>query len=45
MFYAPNLSDQDIGSDGSFSEGMPSIGYDGPLEFMIVRCDALKNRR
>jgi hypothetical protein len=44
MFYAPNLSDKDIGSDGSFSEGLPSIGYDGPLGFMIVRCDALKKR-
>ncbi|MDQ2991502.1 MAG: hypothetical protein M3R30_01620 [Candidatus Eremiobacteraeota bacterium] len=42
MFYAPNLSDRDIGSDGSFSEGLPSIGYDGPLGFMIVRCAALE---
>ena len=36
MFYAPNLTNADIGSDGSFSPGLPSIGYQGPRGFMIV---------
>ena len=36
MFYAPNLTNADIGSDGSFSPGMPSIAYPGPHAFMVV---------
>ncbi len=36
MFYAPNLTNKDIGSDGTFSPGMPSIAYQGPQGFMIV---------
>ncbi len=36
MFYAPNLTNADIGSDGSFAPGLPSIGYQGPQGFMIV---------
>ena len=38
MFYAPNLTNRDIGSDGNFDEGLPSIGYQGPQGFMIVVC-------
>jgi hypothetical protein len=36
MFYAPNLTNQDIGSKGDFAPGMPSIAYQGPQGFMIV---------
>ena len=36
MFYAPNLTDADIGSDGNFDPGMPSIAYQGPQGFMVV---------
>ena len=36
MFYAPNLTNADIGSDGTFKPGLPSIGYQGPHGFMIV---------
>jgi hypothetical protein len=36
MFYAPNLTNADIGSDGNFDPGLPSIGYQGPQGFMIV---------
>jgi hypothetical protein len=38
MFYAPNLTNRDIGSDGNFDQGLPSIGYQGPQGFMIVVC-------
>ena len=36
MFYAPNLTNADIGSNGDFDPGLPSIGYQGPQGFMIV---------
>jgi hypothetical protein len=36
MFYAPNLTNEDIGSDGKFEPGLPSIAYQGPHGFMIV---------
>ncbi|HEX2714962.1 MAG TPA: hypothetical protein VHM88_22470 [Candidatus Acidoferrales bacterium] len=36
MFYAPNLTNEDIGSKGDFEPGIPSIGYQGPHGFMIV---------
>jgi hypothetical protein len=36
MFYAPNLTNKDIGSDGNFEPGLPSIAYQGPQGFMIV---------
>jgi hypothetical protein len=36
MFYAPNLTNEDIGSDGNFDPGLPSIAYQGPQGFMIV---------
>lgn len=36
MFYAPNLTNKDIGSKGDFADGLPSIGYQGPHGFMIV---------
>jgi hypothetical protein len=36
MFYAPNLTNEDIGSDGNFEPGLPSIAYQGPQGFMIV---------
>ena len=36
MFYAPNLTNEDIGSDGKFEPGMPSIAYQGAQGFMIV---------
>lgn len=36
MFYAPNLTNADIGSDGNFEPGLPSIAYQGAQGFMIV---------
>jgi hypothetical protein len=36
MFYAPHLTDADIGSTGDFAPGMPSIAYQGPDGMMIV---------
>jgi hypothetical protein len=36
MFYAPNLTNADIGSDGNFEPGLPSIAYQGPQGYMIV---------
>jgi hypothetical protein len=36
MFYAPNLTNDDIGSDGKFEPGLPSIAYKGAQGFMIV---------
>jgi len=36
MFYAPNLTNDDIGSNGKFEPGLPSIGYQGPHGVMIV---------
>jgi hypothetical protein len=36
MFYAPNLTNDDIGSDGKFEPGLPSIAYQGAQGFMIV---------
>jgi hypothetical protein len=38
MFYAPNLTDDDIGSDGNVERGLPFIGYQGPQGYMIVVC-------
>lgn len=40
MFYAPYLTNRDIGSAGDFAMGLPSIGYQGPLGFIIVPCGA-----
>jgi len=36
MFYAPNLTDEDIGSTGDGSGGLPFIAYQGPQGFMIM---------
>jgi hypothetical protein len=36
MFYAPNLTNKDIGSDGKFEPGLPSIAYQGPQGYMVV---------
>lgn len=36
MFYAPNLSDADIGTGEDVAEGMPFIDYQGPHGYMIV---------
>jgi hypothetical protein len=36
MFYAPNLTNEDIGSTGEFEPGLPSIGYQGPHGYMIL---------
>ena len=36
MFYAPNLTNADIGSKGDGSDGMPFIAYQGPHGFMIM---------
>jgi hypothetical protein len=38
MFYAPYLTNKDIGSKGDFAYGLPSIGYRGPLGVIIVPC-------
>lgn len=36
MFYAPNLTDADIGSTGDGRGGMPFIAYQGPQGFIIM---------
>ena len=36
MFYAPNLTDTDIGTAEDVGEGMPFIDYQGPHGYMIV---------
>lgn len=36
MFYAPNLTNEDIGSKGDGSDGLPFIAYQGPQGFMIM---------
>jgi hypothetical protein len=36
MFYAPNLANEDIGSTGDGSGGLPFIAYPGPHAFMIM---------
>jgi hypothetical protein len=36
MFYAPNLTDEDIGSKGDGTDGLPFIAYQGPQGFMIM---------
>lgn len=36
MFYAPNLTNQDIGFNGDFTTGLPFIGYQGPQGYMIM---------
>lgn len=36
MFYAPNLTNADIGSTGDGTDGMPFIAYQGPHGFMIM---------
>lgn len=36
MFYAPNLTNEDIGFDGDFSTGLPFIAYRGPQAYMIM---------
>ena len=37
MFYAPNLTNEDIGSTGDGADGMPFIAYQGPQGYMIVK--------
>jgi len=36
MFYAPNLTNADIGSVGDGANGLPFIAYNGPQAYMIV---------
>jgi hypothetical protein len=36
MFYAPNLTNQDIGSTGDGAHGLPFIAYPGPHAFIIM---------
>ena len=36
MFYAPNLTNEDIGSKGDGAGGLPFIAYQGPHGYMIV---------
>ena len=36
LFYAPNLTNQDIGSKGDGSDGMPFVAYQGPHGYMIM---------
>lgn len=38
MFYAPNLTNADIGADGT--PGMPFVAYQGPQGYMIMLPDA-----
>ena len=45
MFYAPNLTNADIGSRGG-SDGLPFIAYQGPHGFMIMMapCESSKGK-
>ena len=36
MFYAPNLTNEDIGSKGDGRNGLPFIAYPGPHAFIIM---------
>jgi hypothetical protein len=36
MFYAPNLTNEDIGSKGDGEGGLPFIAYQGPQGYMIM---------
>ena len=36
MFYAPDLTDADIGSKGDGADGLPFIAYQGPHGYMIM---------
>ena len=36
MFYAPNLTNEDIGSTGDPATGLPFVAYQGPQGFMIM---------
>ena len=36
MFYAPNLTNEDIGFSGDPSTGLPFVAYQGPQAYMIV---------
>lgn len=36
MFYAPNLTNADIGSTGDGANGLPFIAYNGPHAYMII---------
>jgi len=36
MFYAPNLTNADIGSTGDGEGGLPFIAYQGPHGYMIA---------
>lgn len=40
MFYAPNLTDADIGSKGDGEGGLPFIAYQGPHGYMITMVPA-----
>ena len=43
MFYAPNLTNEDIGSTGDGAGGLPFIAYQGPHGYMIVMAGAEKH--
>jgi hypothetical protein len=45
MFYAPNLTDADIGSTGDPSNGLPFIAYQGPHGYMIMLADGEKQHQ
>lgn len=36
MFYAPNLTNEDIGSTGDGAGGLPFVAYQGPHGYMIM---------
>ncbi len=39
MFYAPNLTNEEIGSRGDGEGGLPFIAYQGPQGYMIMMAD------
>jgi hypothetical protein len=43
MFYAPNLTNEDIGSTGDGAGGLPFIAYQGPHGYMIVMAGGEKH--
>jgi hypothetical protein len=45
MFYAPNLTNEQIGSTGDGADGLPFIAYPGPHAFIIMMIPSPKDTR
>jgi hypothetical protein len=45
MFYAPNLTNEQIGSTGDGADGLPFIAYPGPHAFIIMMTPSSRESR